>query len=885
MRRLREWVSRLAGTVRPRRSDEDLREELDLHLQMEAERARQQGVSSDEARRAAAIRAGGVAQAMEHVRDRRGMPWVADLWRDLRYGVRGLAREPSFALVAIVSLGLGIGVNAAIFSLVDAVLLRTLPVQRPSELVFIETAGSSGRGGAPPYPCFERFRRETSAFVGLAAFATDQLKIEVDGGVEQVFGQAASGNYFELLGIKPVIGRLMSPDDERLDPAAAVIGYGYWQRRFGGNVDVIGRPLKFRDRTYTIVGVTPPGFWGLEPGRRVDVTLPITLEREHLADAGDWWFEAVGRLRGNSSAAQAAAQLDAVFQSFMKDRGTSGMRAKYFDHMQVTPAARGTGGLRTRFARPLYGVTVVAALVLLIACASLASLLLVRGAGRRHEFAIRLATGASVGRLFRQLFTEAALLFLCGAALGLALAPAAIKGLTGFFAVGRNPILLDVRVDWKLAAFAMGIAFVTALGTALWPALHALRADPESALSGAANRVAGSRRTASATRVLVISQIAIAFVLLVAAVLSVRTVVNLRGVDLGFSPARVITMSLDPAFPPDAGGAAYEEFWTAVLNRVRSLRGVDAASLSVLTPLSGRDRARVVDAASLRSTGEAERIVHVNDVSEDYFRTFGIAVHQGRVFTAHDDSAAARVVVLNEAAAKAYFPGKTPIGESIRFGPGQSYRIIGVVGDHKHMSLREPAPRFAFVPLWQPERGSSRITLSVLSGEPSGSLLREIAREVRTIHAETLISDVIDVNGQIDATLVSERLMSVLAFAFAALALGLAAIGVYGVLSYSVARRRPEFGIRMALGASPADVAAHVIGHVLVELAVGTAIGLPLALFAARLARGLLFGVTAADMSSYVAGASILMTAACAAAALPAWRAWSIDPSDALRRG
>src|SRR5690349_305244 len=417
MRWLREWVGRLAGTVRPRRTDDDLREELDLHLQMEAERARQQGVSPDGARRAAAIRAGGVAQAMERVRDRRGVPWIADLSRDLRYGVRGLARDPAFAVVAIVSVALGIGVNAAIFSLVDAVLLRTLSVQRPSELVFIEAVGNSGRGGAPPYPCFERFRRETSAFVGLAAFATDQLEIEIDGGAEQVFGQAASGNYFELLGIKPFIGRLMSPDDERLDPAVAVIGYGYWQRRFGADVDVIGRTLKLRGRSYTVVGVTPPGFWGVEPGRQVDVTLPITLEREHLSDAGDWWFEALGRLRGDASAAQAAAQLDAVFQSFMKDRETSGMRAKYFDHMQVTPAARGTGGLRTRFARPLYGLTLVSALVLLIACASLASLLLVRGAGRRHEFAIRLATGASAGRLCRQLFTETALLFLGGAAL------------------------------------------------------------------------------------------------------------------------------------------------------------------------------------------------------------------------------------------------------------------------------------------------------------------------------------------------------------------------------------------------------------------------------------------------------------------------------------
>ncbi len=883
MRPLREWVIRVAGTFHPRRSDKDLQEELRSHLQMEADAAQRHGASPDNAIRAATIRLGAVAQAMDQIRDRRGVPWIADVLRDLRHGFRGLVREPAFAFVAIASLGLGIGANAAIFSVVDAVLLRTLPVEHPSELVFVDAVGTQGHGGAPPYPCFERFRRETSVFRGLAAFATDQLPVEVDGSVEQVFGQVASGSYFELLGIKPLIGRLMTPDDEKLDPAVVVIGYGYWQRRFGGNPGVIGRTLEFRDRSYTIIGVTPPRFWGLEPGRQVDVTLPITLEGPHLSDAGAWWFEAVGRLRPGASGEEAQAQLDTVFQSFMRHRA-SASREKYFAHIQVIPAARGTGGLRTHFSGPLYGLTLVSGLVLLIACASLGSLLLVRGTSREREFAIRVATGASWGRVLRQLLTETALLFVCGAALGVSLVPAATRALTGFFAVGRNPILLDVRLDWRLPAFALGVALVTAVGTGLWPALHALRPNPESVLRDGGGRVAGSRRIAAATRLLVITQVSIAFVLLVAAVLAVRTMTNLRAVDLGFTPARVLTMSLRPVLQGDAA-ASREQFWRAVLDRVRSLPGVRAASLSVLTPLSGRDRASLIDVAGQRPADESDRIVHVNEVSEDYFRTFGVALLAGRVFTANDNRAAPMVVVLNEAAAKAYFPGRLPIGENIRFGPTRTHRVIGVVRDYKHMSLREAAPRFAFVPLWQPESGSARMTLSVLSDDASASLMRAIAQEVHAVNAETLISDVINVDAQIDATLVSERLLSLLALAFAALALGLAAIGVYGVLGYSVAQRETDFGIRMALGASPGRVVRTVLGHILAELAAGTAIGLVLAFVAARLARGMLFGVDAADVSSYVFGASILAAVACAAAALPAWRAWSIDPSEALRRG
>ncbi len=357
MRRLRILALRLRSLLRGETLEDELDRELRLHLDALTQEHLASGMSE--------------ADLMD------------DLVADLRYALRRMARSPAFAATAIVSLALGIGANTAIFGLIDAVLLRLLPVERPHELVFLQVAGSERRGGAPPYPCFERLRAETSAFAGIAAFATDELRFGVDGGVEQAFAQVVSGNYFELLGLKPAAGRLLTVDDEKLDPPVAVISHGYWQRRFGGAADVIGRTLTSGDRVYTIVGVTPPEFWGLIPGREVLVTLPINRGSRLVTDAGAWWFEAVGRVRPGAGVEQAAAQADTVFQSFMKDRDRSREgRRKYFDRLELVPAARGLDRLRARFSKPLMALAGVAGLVLVVACANLGSLLLARGAAR-----------------------------------------------------------------------------------------------------------------------------------------------------------------------------------------------------------------------------------------------------------------------------------------------------------------------------------------------------------------------------------------------------------------------------------------------------------------------------------------------------------------------
>jgi predicted permease len=475
-------------------------------------------------------------------------------------------------------------------------------------------------------------------------------------------------------------------------------------------------------------------------------------------------------------------------------------------------------------------------------------------------------------------------LFLFGAGAGLVVAYVAIEGLTGFFAIGRNPIVLDVQYNWKLAAFATGVALAAGLLTGLWPAVRALRIDPHSAMKDNETRLAGSRRSGAAGRVLVAAQVALSLVLLVAAVMFVRTMVNLRGAELGFSGSRVLTMSLDPILPAGTAAAAREQFWMRVLERVRGLPGVRAASLSVLTPLSGRSTSRLVTVRGFQPRNDADRAVHVNHVSEDYFRTFGIQLRAGRAFTPRDVGGAVRVAVVNEAAATAYFKGRDPIGETLEFGESGAYQVVGVVRDHKHRSLREEAQRFAFVPLWQPVDRNSRITLAVSSDQAPSTVARTVADEVRAVHSNTLVSDVIGVEEQIDATLVSERLLSTLATAFAALAVALAAIGLYGILSHSVARRRTEFGVRMALGAQPAHVGSGVFRDVLLQVAAGMAIGLPAAVAAARAAEGLLFGVTPADPGIYLLSAAVLTIVACLAGWLPARRACAIDPAEILRR-
>ena len=884
MRLLRVLRLRLKSIVRGAAADDDLAREIELHVDALVRERMADGLSHAEARREARHAFGWPDAVRERARDARRVGLIEDLGKDIRHALRLAARSPGFAAIAIASLALGIGANTAIFSLVDAVLLRPLPVERPQDLVFLKIGGSDQTGGAPPYPCFERIRAGVPALAGLAAFAADEMRVEVDGRLEQVYAQVVSDNYFTTLGLRPAAGRLLAPGDERLDPPVAVIGHGYWQRRFGGAPTAIGRTVTIGPNVFTIVGVTPQAFAGLDPGRRVDVTIPITHARPMMADAGAWWFEAVGRLERGTNLVETTARADAVFQAFMREwTGPAEARLRYFQKVVFEPAAHGLGGLRARFATPLTVMAAIGAMVLFIACANLGSLLIARGEARSREMAIRIATGAGRGRLVRQLLTETLVLFVIGTLGGLVVSRLALQSVLAVLAGGRRPLVLDVAYDWRFAAFVSAITLAAAVITGLWPALRAIRTDPHQAMRDGESRLAGSRRATVAARTLVAAQVAVSLVLVASAVLFGRTIWGLRSVDLGFRGDHVLTMSVDLVMPGPAADASRPAFFRQVLDKVREVPGVRATSLSVLTPLSGRDTSRSVAVAGFEPAGEDERLVRLNHVSEQYFETFGIALVAGRVFSAGDTGASRKVAVINTAAARLYFAGRSPIGETISFGPDASYEIVGVAATHKHRTLREEATRMVFVPMAQPLNGLGRLTLSVASGRPSAELAPIVAAAVRHAHPRALVSDVIDIEGQIDATLISERLLSQLAGGLAALALALASVGLYGTLSFAVARRRTEIGIRMALGASRGRVAADVVMQALTPVAAGLLVGLPAALMVARAAESLLFGVAPLDATTYLASTALLAAVALAASWSPARRAASIAPVDAIR--
>jgi predicted permease len=479
--------------------------------------------------------------------------------------------------------------------------------------------------------------------------------------------------------------------------------------------------------------------------------------------------------------------------------------------------------------------------------------------------------------------TETLLLFGLGGAAGVAVAYLAAQTLAGFFAVGRNPIVLDVHYDWRFAVFAAGVAMIAGLATGLWPAAHSARSDPQAAIKEGQSRITGSRSVAIAGRLLITAQIALSVVMMVTAVIFVRTISNLRHVDLGFSGTRVLTMSVDVVLPAEAASAVRQQLWARALDEVRRIPGVQAASLSTLTPLSGRDTGRRVSVAGYQPRDDRDRAIRLNHVSEDYFRTFGIAIVAGRAFTPRDAAGAQKVAVINEAAARDYFGARSPLGELLDFGKPGAFQIVGVVRDHKHQSLRQQVPRFAYVPIAQPLDLLTRISLAAALDQPVGTLAPVVTAAVRGVHPKTLVSDVIGVQEQIDATLVSERLLSTLATAFAVLAVLLAASGLYGVLSYSVARRRAEFGVRLALGARPWTLAAEVLRQLMPPVAIGIGVGLVIAAATSRAASSLLFGVNAGDLGNYAVSVAALLLIAAAVAWLPARRASRVDPVIALR--
>lgn len=893
MNQLIQLWRRLLFYVRGDQLNRELEEEMRFHLEMKAAENLARGMPLEEARFAAQRQFGNQTLLREVSLDMWAFRSLEAFVQDLSYGLRMMVKTPGFTAVTVMTLALGVGTNTALFSMIDAVLLKTLPVERPEQLFFISHAGTQGQGAAPPYACFERFRNHTSYLSGIAAFSPSELKVSIDGQIEQVRAQLVSGNYFSVLGVPVVLGRPLTPSDDSVigagGPAGgvAVIGYDYWRRRFGLDPEVIGKVILIGKIPATIIGVTPPKFFGLSPGRDVDINLPLMLaDPRLLADKGSGWFYAFGRLKPESSVAQARAELDAIFQGFMDEIAIShDVRKNFFDHIEFTAAGKGLDTLRIPYSKALLTLMVMVGLVLLIVCANVANLLLVRATARRKEFAMRLALGASRVRLVRQMFTESLLLVSLGGLFGLALARWSIALLIRFFSIGRSQMSLDLPLDSRLLFFTLGLSMLTGIAFSVAPAWRSARLDPGPTLKESTVTASADPSRLRLGKLLLVAQVALALVLLVGAGLFLRSLQNLKNLDAGFRSDGVLTLRIDSG-ARDYQVTQLNRLWQETLALVEAVPGVSSASLSTMTPLDGLDASAIIDLPGFTSNTERDKSLSINHVSPEYFTTLGIAILRGRPFNERDNESSLKVALLNETATRFYFGDRDPIGTKIRLTHPRTadpYEVVGVVADSRQVSLRQEIPRQLYLPTSQSLGRLARLTLAARTSDDPSRLADPIRNVIRSMGSDILVTNVVSLSEQVNQSLLQERLVSSLSGVFGLLALLLSCIGLYGVTSYNVMRRTQEIGIRLALGAKRSDVLRMLLWEGFVRIASGLALGLIASLAATRILVSLLYGVSATDPETFV-GVSLLLTGvALVACYLPARRATKVDPIVALR--
>lgn len=876
--------------------------EMQAHLELYEADLRRSGLSPDEAHRRARAEFGGVEGRKEECREASGLRVFDELRADARYSLRLLRRSPGFTAIALLSLGLGIGANTALFSLVDMVLLKSLPVEDPQRLFFIDNSGGkSGGSNGPPYPCFELLRDNNRFLSGIAAFDERMFKVTIDGVAEEIRGQYASGSFFDVLGVRAVHGRVPTPEDDsepgRGGPhgAVAVISHALWQRRFGLDPAVLGKSIQVGTNWVTIVGVTPPGFFGLQVGAPTDITIPMTLVGRPLQSKQSWWLSVIGRLAPGATVDLARSDLEILWDGYMTENGFPREKRDYFSGIALVPASRGSTALRRELYEPLLIVFAIVVLVLLVGCANVANLLLARATARRGEMSVRLAIGASRGRLIRQLLTEGAVLASSGVLLGLLFAHWAVSVIVGVFA-GRVDGALDPQFDWRVLAFTAVVGATAALLFSVVPALHATRVDAAKPPASSATSPAASRLRLSQS--LVVIQVMLSVVLLSGAALFVRTLQNLEAVDSGFERDRVLTQQVAATVPgrswtPDSTPAESKAdfarlggIWEAFIDQVGRLPGVSAAAVATMSPLSGRNRGVVIAVRDTPAVAREVRGIRINHVTPGYFHTLDVTLLRGRAFTSADRSTSLRVAILNDTAARAYFGDQNPIGRKVNF-PGQwvadDYEIVGVVRDVRYEDLRSPDGRMAYLPVYQ---AIDPITSAVVLVRGGGDVTR-LTQPVRDVASKVVpggfVTGVVTIEQQVEASLRRERLLSMLATFFGGLALVLACIGLYGVMSFGVIRRTREIGIRIAVGARHGSVIWMVIRGMLAWVAVGVVVGTFAAVFASRYVEGQLFGVAPGDPLAILAAVLLLLAVAALAGFLPARRASRIDPVVALR--
>jgi predicted permease len=890
IQRLRSW---LRAVFRRPHLNGEMNDELRVHADLYAADLERGGMPRHEAVRRARAELGSFDGQREAMRESLGLRLLDELRGDVRYALRVLRRSPGFAAVAVLSLGLGIGANTAIFSLLDELMLKALPVERPDHLFFVDNSGGKSEGSnAPPYPCYEILRDTNSHFSGLAMFSGYGTAITIGDVQERILAQHVSGNYFDVIGVRAALGRTLTPADDvpgsgGADGPAAVISHAFWKRRFAMNPNALGTRVELGGKTFTIVGVTPPEFFGLTVGMPIDLSTPVRQSSRNVSTPDSWWFSAVGRLADGHRVEDARAELDGKFQTYMTALNKRPPRpTDYFNRIELVPAAKGLHEIRNRFSAPLaIGMSIVG-LVLIIGCANVANLLLARAAARESEMTLRLAIGAGRWRLVRQLLTEGVVLSAIGATAGMLIGRWSLTLLVEMIG-GGGQMRLEPKFDARVLWFTTGVVVLTGLLCSIAPALRSTRV----ARAHVSGRASASARGRVLSRVLVVVQVTLSLVLLCGAALFVRTLRNLESVSAGFRSDGVVMMEAEAPVvrPPgvtdeDLAKSMVARPWVDAAAAIAAVPGVRAASAATLTPLDGQDRGvrlSLLGEPSLpKNVGQG---IALNHVTSGFFDTFGVRLEAGRLFTGSDAFATARVALVNQAAARKYFPGSSPVGRIITLTARSAPReIVGIVSDVRYQTLRTAQEPMVYLPLTQPIDAIGEITFAA-RGDTAALPAASIRDAARRAAPRAYVSRVTSLDEQVSRSLVKERAVSWLAGVFGALALVLACIGLYGQLAYAVVARTREFGIRMAIGAGQASVIWLVLREMMGLVLVALGAGLLLAVGLGRALETSLFGVAPSDPLAIGGAAAVLLTVALAAAYLPARRASRVNPTTALR--
>ncbi len=894
MRLMRFW--------RRGRRDDELGDELDTYLAHETAERMRDGLSADEARHAALRKLGNTTRVRETVYEANSLGWIERLAKDARYAARILRRSPGFALAAVLSLTLGIGANTAIFELLNAVRLRSLPVARPGELVELSIVGgnrgmgiNSGPHAMLTAPLFEALHREQQAFAGVFAWSTYDYMHEGRGLVRPtVRALLASGDLFSTLGIGPYRGRLLVSADDRHGCGAGpiVISQEYWQRRLGGRDDAVGSSMVLDDKTFQIVGVTPPEFFGLEVGRHFDVALPLCAQAvwdpEVLDQKNRWWLSGMGRLKPGWTLERASEHLATLSKGLFAETVPSDYEEptlKRWRSLVLTalPGRHGISQWRDDYETSLWLLLGITGLVLIMACANLASLMLARASVREREFALRTAIGASRGRIVSQALAESILIALLGATGGGLLASALSRALIAFVSTEAQPLILDAGMDWRVLAFTGTVASITCLACGLVPALRSASTDPANALR-AGGRSLTSAAGFSFQRLLVIFQVAVSLVLVVGALLFVRSFRNLTMVDTGMRLEH-LNMAVAGFDHPGIAPEESQRIRATLLEHVQALPDVQAAATSTLLPLSGMSWTHTIKVTS--PAGEQQGDSKFTWVSPSYFQTMQIPLVRGRLFDDHDAAASTQVIVVNETFVRRYLDRAAAVGTHVRTVaepgyPSAEREVIGIVRDTKYGSLREETPPSAFAPASQHPSPQPFTFLAIRSAASIATLRQELGQAYSQSGATSDVA-VWPMVEQVRDSLLRDRLMSWLSGSFGLVAGLLSAVGLYGIMSYATARRSNEIAIRMALGAERRDVVRMMLLQAGRLLAIGVGIGILAALALGHSVQALLFGIVPNDVVTILLAAVALAAIGLIAAYVPTARAAGISPLEGLR--